>query len=292
MAEGFEQGNSLSDEKIEEVKGVVVSSDQSKTEVTEEDFAHFIGKKADKYLPKFRKFSSDGVDKFSVTWHWPVFFFGFFWMLYRKLYLWALFAFAIGIISLQLSDLGLLIAIPWGMTGNYIYYKHAKKKILKLKTDQPSLDLSLMETSLLKIGGVNRWAAYIPIIIPIAGIWMAIIIPNYHAYKMRSYNAAAHSSLRNAAMAQEAYYLAKQAYADSTEKLTGDKYASYLSDGSYLSEGVTIYVQSADRDHYLMVAFHEKGNRKYVITGPGGVIKETDWATAIQERLEELKGEK
>ena len=35
MAEKFEQENSFS----------------------EEDFAHFIGKNADKYLPKFRKFS-------------------------------------------------------------------------------------------------------------------------------------------------------------------------------------------------------------------------------------------
>ena len=122
MAEKFEQENSLS----------------------EEDFAHFIGKNADKYLLKFRKFNIDGVDKFSVTWHWPAFFFGFLWMLYRKLYLWALVAFAISVISILPSEFGLLIVIVWGMTGNYIYYKHAKKKILELKTD--------------------LWAAYIPVI--------------------------------------------------------------------------------------------------------------------------------
>ena len=248
MAEKFEQENSLS----------------------EEDFTHFIGKNADKYLLKFRKFNIDGVDKFSVTWHWPAFFFGFLWMLYRKLYLWALVAFAIGIISLQLSDLGLLITIVWGVTGNYIYYKHAKKKIHKLKTDQPSFDLSLMATSLRKIGGVNRWAAYIPVIIVIAGIWVAIIIPNYHAYKMRSYNAAAQADLRNACTAQESHFVDNATYCDSIERLTGAYY------GLYLSEGVTVYVQSANKDHYLMVAFHEKGNRKYVITGPGGEISEAE----------------
>ena len=269
MAEKFGEENNLSNGEIEDVKDVFVSSDQSKTEATEEDFAHFIGKNADKYLLKFKKFKVGGVDKFSISWHWPAFFFGFLWMLYRKLYLWTLVAFAIGIISLFPSDFGFLITIVWGMTGNYIYYKHAKKKILKLKTDQPSFDLSLMETSLRKIGGVNRWAAYIPAIIFIAGIWVAIIIPNYHAYKMRSYNAAAQADLRNAAIAQKAYYVDEQTYADSIEKLTGNKYRLYL------SEGVRIYVQSANRDHFLMVAFHEKGNKKYVITGPDGEIKET-----------------
>jgi tetratricopeptide (TPR) repeat protein len=156
------------------------------------------------------------------------------------------------------------------MTGNYIYYKHAKKKILKLKSDQPSFELSLIATSLLKIGGVNRWAAYIPVIIVIAGIWVAIIIPNYHAYKMRSYNAAALADLTNACTAQLAHFVDNATYCDSIERLTGDYY------GLYLSEGVTVYVQSANKDHYLMVAFHEKGNKKYVIDGPDGGIRETE----------------
>ena len=57
--------------------------------VTEDEFAAFIGAKAQKYLLKFRKFSVDGIDHFSATWHWPAFLVGFWWLLYRKMYLWA-----------------------------------------------------------------------------------------------------------------------------------------------------------------------------------------------------------
>jgi len=52
-----------------------------------EEFIVFTGENAHKYLPKFEKFNIGGVDNFSITWHWPAFFVGFWWMLYRKLYL-------------------------------------------------------------------------------------------------------------------------------------------------------------------------------------------------------------
>lgn len=57
--------------------------------VTENELAAFIGGKAQKYLRKFRKFSIDGIDRFSATWYWPAFLVGFWWLLYRKMYLWA-----------------------------------------------------------------------------------------------------------------------------------------------------------------------------------------------------------
>ena len=57
--------------------------------VTEEEFAAFIRGKAQQYLLKFRKFSVGGNDRFAATWHWPAFLVGFWWLLYRKMYLWA-----------------------------------------------------------------------------------------------------------------------------------------------------------------------------------------------------------
>lgn len=269
MEEEHEQENNVKDEEIEEVEAVIESSDQSKTEVTEEDFAHFIGKNADKYLSKFGEFTVRGADKFALTWHWPVFFFGFLWMLYRKLYLWALLAFFLPIIAPFVSSyFNLLIMIAWGMTGNYIYYKHAKKKILKLKTDQSCFDLSLMATSLRKIGGVNRWVPYIALLMAIVGILAAISIPGYAPYKTKSYNASALADLMNAVTAQEAYYVDTKTYADSIERLTGSTY------GLYVSENVKVLVLSANKSNYVMVAFHEKGNKRYVIKGPDGKITE------------------
>ena len=161
MAEKDDQEYSFNDEEIEEVKASVVPSDESKIEVTEEDFSHFTGKNADKYLPKFKKFNVDGVDKFAVTWHWPAVFFTFFWMLYRKLYLWALFVFVFLKITAYLA---LLAAIIFGMTANYIYYKHAKRKIIRYKTANAPADSSQSAIALRKIGGVNRWAAVLAVI--------------------------------------------------------------------------------------------------------------------------------
>jgi hypothetical protein len=121
------------------------------TEITDEEFAYFIGRNADYYIPKFRKFNDEG---FSVTWNWPAFFFQFFWMAYRKMYLWAFFAvvgvlFYYVVVLLLLGLFGLfpllnvgdfpglalmlrisiriLPLVGFGILGNYIYYKYVKQ---------------------------------------------------------------------------------------------------------------------------------------------------------------------
>jgi len=151
-----------------------MSSDpESPPQVTEKDFIDFIGPNADKYIEKFTKFNVGGVDQFSATWHWPAFFVTLFWMLYRKLYLWALLIFILSFIPIA----GFILMIVYGVTGNYLYYKHAKKKIMELKIQQPSSDLS---ESLQQIGGVNQWVktlVMVLVIIAILGILAAIIIP-------------------------------------------------------------------------------------------------------------------
>ena len=57
------------------------------------------------------------------------------------------------------------------------------------------------------------------IVIAIIGILAAIAIPQFAAYKTRSYNSAAQSDLRNAATAQEAYFVDEQRYCSVTGKL-------------------------------------------------------------------------
>jgi thiol-disulfide isomerase/thioredoxin len=146
---------------------------KSESERIEEDFSAFIGKNAHKYLSKFSKFNIGGTDNFAITWNWPAFFFGWLWMLYRKLYLWALVAFVLELIPYT-SLFGL---IGFAMSGNYLYYKHAKKKIDDLKTSRPSSDLS---SSLRQVGGVNRWVvtvAMVLIVLGVAGGFYAGVIP-------------------------------------------------------------------------------------------------------------------
>jgi uncharacterized protein with FMN-binding domain len=132
---------------------------QLRHRITNEDYASFVGIKAEEYLPKFKRFSVHEMDNFRVTWHWPAFFVPFWWMLYRKLYGWAILAFFTGFISCitirsitifcirfftdNISSIigiipNLLLRVVWAITANYIYYKHAKKKLLKIKQSNPS----------------------------------------------------------------------------------------------------------------------------------------------------------
>ncbi len=146
--------------------------------VKEEDFALFVGKNAEKYLGKFRKFTRNGEDTFAATWHWPAFFFSFLWTLYRKLYGWAILVLFLGCVPY----VGLLVMIASGISANYIYYKHAKKKLIEVK----SLTASEAEraAAMARAGGVNIAVVLAAIAaIVILGIMVAAAIPQYVAYR-------------------------------------------------------------------------------------------------------------
>jgi len=98
------------------------------------------------------------------------------------------------------------------------------------------------------------------IVIAIIGILAAIAIPQFSAYRIRAFNSAATSDLRNAATAQEAYFADEQEYTATT---------TY---GLYLSENVTFAITAATTSGYTMTATHSKGNETFTLTGPGGKI--------------------
>lgn len=106
------------------------------------------------------------------------------------------------------------------------------------------------------------------IVIAIIGILAAIAIPQFAAYRQRSYNAAANADLRNAATAQEAYYVDNQTYTSNTALLTGTTY------GLYLSDDVVFVITSANRSTYVMFSWHLSGNKSYIIDGPGGSVSQ------------------
>jgi len=104
------------------------------------------------------------------------------------------------------------------------------------------------------------------IVIAIIGILAAIAIPQFSAYRQRSYNSAAQSDLKNATTAQEAYFVDEQTYASAIGSLIGTTF------GLYTSQNVTVTVVAADTDSYTMEAFHASGNKTWQIAGPGGSI--------------------
>ncbi len=104
------------------------------------------------------------------------------------------------------------------------------------------------------------------IVIAIIGILAAIAIPQFSAYRQRSYNSAAQADLRNAATAQEAYYVDWSTYIDDTSILIGETY------GLYTSDKVVFDIRAATNETYSMEAWHPSGSESYEMVGPGGTI--------------------
>jgi len=105
------------------------------------------------------------------------------------------------------------------------------------------------------------------IVIAIIGILAAIAIPQFSAYRQRSYNSSANADLRNAATAQEAYYVDTMRYADA-----GEEAALVGAYGLFTSRGVVFTINSGNTTEYDMTAYHSSGNRTYTIVGPGGSV--------------------
>ena len=103
------------------------------------------------------------------------------------------------------------------------------------------------------------------IVIAIIGILAAIAIPQFSAYRKRSYNSSAQSDVRNIATAQEAYYVDESTYATSIGSLSGTTYG-YMQSGN-VTAGV-----SGNADNYTITAYHSSGDKTYSLSGPGGTI--------------------
>ncbi len=103
------------------------------------------------------------------------------------------------------------------------------------------------------------------IVIAIIGILAAIAIPQFSAYRTRSYNSAAKADIRNAATAQEAYQVDEQTYKADPNNLVGATY------GLYLSKDVAMG-GSAGSSRYTMTSYHSSGDASYTLIGPGGTI--------------------
>jgi type IV pilus assembly protein PilA len=104
------------------------------------------------------------------------------------------------------------------------------------------------------------------IVIAIIGILAAIAIGQFTVYRNRSLNRRAMSDLRNAATAQEAYFLDHQTYCSAVGPLIGAPY------GLILSKNVKLDIVAATTSKYTMTAYHLQGDKIYILTGPGGKI--------------------
>ena len=106
------------------------------------------------------------------------------------------------------------------------------------------------------------------IVIAIIGILAAIAIPQFNAYRARSYNASANTDIRNLMTAQEGYFIDFDEYADSVDALTDYGYVR--------SDGVVEANIVGDTVSYTITrVFNSKADTRavtYTVFGPGGSI--------------------
>ena len=156
-----------------------------------------------RYLSYFSRF--DAASGVGVSWHWPAFFVSFYWLLYRKMWLYALLYFFAPYLLLFLFGIiagvsgadafigvgyfvwlaGVLIVIP--MYANALYYRHCRKIITEVKTSSSEPQRQLGE--LAAKGGTSGIVGIIVLIfvlIAVLGILAAIAIPAYQDYTVRA----------------------------------------------------------------------------------------------------------
>ena len=182
--------------------GIDAAAAAVRDEGTQKDLAVFIGKNAEKYLPKFRSFTAGGRDSFRVTWNWPAFFFSFWWMLYRKMYLWALLALFLGCVPF----LGLVLMVVFGISGNYLYFLHAKKRVAEVRS-APGTEVE-RAAALARAGGVNNVAVVLAplLLIAFVGILAAIAVPQFVTFQQRAAEVKARRQLMEACRLGQAFF--------------------------------------------------------------------------------------
>ena len=235
----------------------------SSKDVSEEDLARFVGRNADKYLDRFRKFRKSGTDSFAASWNWSAFFFSFWWLLYRKLYLWALVAVAIGLVPY----VRLIVMIVFGILGNYLYYKQAKTKLLKLNA-LPGTDEDRV-AAIARAGGVSTVPVVVAAVVVVA-IIAAIAIPQFEMYRQRAFDLEAKKEI------QEACNHAVTIFRTQPEK-TMIEPDDLLNAGLARSPEVEMMLLDGRRETFSLSAKHTKGGKIYFV----------DRACYLREELQE-----
>lgn len=244
-----------------------VQSPAMSSMITDDDFRIFIQKNAFDYITKFKKFQTiNSIDSFSATWHWPAFFVPFWWMLYRKIYGGAVLAFFIAFIPY----VNILAMIVFGITGNYIYYKHAKKKLSEIKQLHPSSETQ--KAVIAVTGGVGNIAIIIGIIlgvVAVMGILAAIAIPQFMTYRERGYNFAARSDVKSACQ------IADSIFAENPNKtLTLNDLEEK---GFKVSPRIELKINNGSKEALNITARHtESRNKKLYIADKNCIITEED----------------
>jgi len=148
----------------------------SSSPLAAEELTAYIGPKAERYRPRFERFTRTGTTRFEFSWNNPAAFAGMWWYLYRKMYAWALLDFVLSV----LLGWTLFVPILWGVaravTADYLYFLQADRRIRAARPISSAIDAPGANTAhlarLAAEGGVNAWVTWVAI----AGVLLFLAI--------------------------------------------------------------------------------------------------------------------
>jgi type IV pilus assembly protein PilA len=110
------------------------------------------------------------------------------------------------------------------------------------------------------------------IVVAIIGILAAIAIPQFSAYRTRSFNSSAVADLRNILTSEEAYYADNQTYIN-LSVIEGYQASLPSLPGGRLGKLICASVTDATATDYTAKAQHKNGNITYTTTQSGNMIE-------------------
>lgn len=162
--------------------------------IDERSWAAAIGpRRCGYYLPRFERFATRGI---GPTWHWSAFFFTFWWLIYRKLWLpaflyWAAWTAVTNLDTLleragvapALSLVALIVSFTFvPMYANAIYYTATRRKILHVHARIPDEAGRLRELE--RTGGTSL-LLFLGVALVAAAIAAAVLIPVHRDFTAR-----------------------------------------------------------------------------------------------------------
>jgi len=118
-----------------------------------DELSWFVGENFEAYQQKFVAIANND-DKFVAQWHWPAFLVPYAWYVHRKLYAFfgAYLAYYCAMIIIGVAPFisALIGNTACALSANYLYYRHAKRKIAECDDDIDGRRIDIIET-----GGTN-----------------------------------------------------------------------------------------------------------------------------------------
>jgi Tfp pilus assembly protein PilE len=260
-------------------------------------------KNSDYYLEKFNKYDNDGI---KASWNWPAFFISFLWLLYRKMWLYAILywsspfflGIALAIVTIPISSesttatlfslgqfvyLGIIfILLP--MYANGLYYLHTKKKInTTLIENQDEQKALLRIASKGGTSGVPLVIILILVIIPVIGIFLAVALPVYQDYTARAQVSEGVTLLRSSEEPLANYYKKNGKWPAKLEKVSTKISGKYV-------ERLQILEGADTSDHIIILAKFKSESVVFSIQGKTISISSDDGGKSWKCGLLALSG--